>query len=111
MGNDFGTRYSQDFALLAGLGLTHHRLSIEWARIEPNEGERDQSAITHYREILLAAKEAGIHPWVCLHHFSLPTWFARLGGFLIEENYLKDGKNLNNKTMMTLLFFIGIIYN
>ena len=89
MGNDFGTRYSQDFALLAGLGLTHHRLSIEWARIEPNEGERDQSAITHYREILLAAKEAGIHPWVCLHHFSLPTWFARLGGFLIEENRTK----------------------
>ena len=34
-GNGFATRYAEDFALLAGLGLTHHRLSIEWARIEP----------------------------------------------------------------------------
>jgi len=30
-GNGFGTRYAEDFALLAEHGLTHHRLSIEWA--------------------------------------------------------------------------------
>ena len=27
--------------LLAGSGLTHHRLSIDWARIEPEQGQRD----------------------------------------------------------------------
>ena len=31
-GNGFATRYAEDFANLAALGLTHHRLSIEWAR-------------------------------------------------------------------------------
>ncbi|MBV9920916.1 MAG: family 1 glycosylhydrolase, partial [Pseudonocardia sp.] len=36
-GNGFGTRYAEDFAALAQLGLTHHRLSIEWARIEPDD--------------------------------------------------------------------------
>ena len=38
-GNGFGTRYAEDFRLLAEHGLTHHRLSIEWARIEPRPGE------------------------------------------------------------------------
>ena len=85
-GNDFGTRYREDFALLRNLGLVHHRLSIEWARIEPKQGEHDQEAIRHYRDMLIAANSAGIQPWVCLHHFTLPQWFANLGGFLLDEN-------------------------
>ena len=85
-GNGFGTRYAEDFALLRDLGLVHYRLSIEWARIEPKQGVHDQEAIRHYREMLIAANSAGIQPWVCLHHFTLPKWFANLGGFLVDEN-------------------------
>ena len=85
-GNGFGTRYAEDFALLAELGLTHHRLSIEWARVEPSAGSRDPAAIEHYRRVLTAARAAGIVPWVCLHHFTLPAWFGATGGFLVEEN-------------------------
>jgi len=40
-GNGFARRFADDFALYAQHGLTHHRLSIEWARIEPEEGRRD----------------------------------------------------------------------
>jgi len=75
-GNDFATRYPEDFALLAGHGLTHHRLSIEWARIEPTEGRRDPAAIEHYVDMLRTAREVGVHAWMCLHHFSLPGWFS-----------------------------------
>ncbi len=85
-GNGFGVRYAEDFRIYAALGLRHHRLSIEWARIEPEEGERDDGAIAHYRAVLEAAREAGIVPWVCLHHFTLPRWFADAGGFLVETN-------------------------
>lgn len=85
-GNGFAARYGEDFALLAGLGLTHHRLSIEWARLEPERGKRDGAAVEHYRAVLRAAGEAGISPWVCLHHFTLPSWFAADGGFLVEPN-------------------------
>ena len=81
-GNGFATRYAEDFALLAALGLTHHRLSIEWARIEPEPGEHDAAAVEHYRDVLTAARDAGVAPWVCLHHFTLPRWFADAGGFL-----------------------------
>jgi beta-glucosidase len=87
-GNGFGTRFAEDFALLSRHSLSHYRLSIEWARIEPEEGVHDQAAINHYRNILLSAREHGIEIWVCLHHFSLPGWFARSGGFLKSDNRL-----------------------
>ena len=85
-GNGFAERFAEDFRIFADLGLTHHRLSIEWARVEPEQGVYDQRAIAHYREILTAARRAGVTPWVCVHHFTLPRWFAATGGFLVEEN-------------------------
>lgn len=85
-GNGFATRYAEDFRLLADLGLRHHRLSIEWARVEPAPGQHDAGAIAHYRAVLEAALAAGVEPWVCLHHFTLPRWFADTGGFLAERN-------------------------
>ncbi len=85
-GNGFATRYADDFRLYASYGLTHHRLSIEWARIEPFEGRRDQDAIDHYTEVLRSARDAGVAVWVCLHHFTLPGWFSDdLGGFIDER--------------------------
>ncbi len=85
-GNGFATRYAEDFRALADLGLTQHRLSIEWARLEPEEGQRDAGAIAHARDVLQAARDNGVTPWVCLHHFTLPRWFAQRGGFLVEAN-------------------------
>jgi beta-glucosidase len=85
-GNGFGTRYAEDFSLLAGLGLSHHRMSVEWARLEPEPGVRDPAAIRHYRDILSSAHDAGVSPWVSLHHFTLPRWFLASGGFLVESN-------------------------
>jgi beta-glucosidase len=85
-GNGFAVRYAEDFALLAGLGLRHHRLTIDWARVEPEPGRHDAAAVAHYRDVLTAALEAGLEPWICLHHFTLPRWFADAGGFLTESN-------------------------
>jgi len=86
-GNGFGTRYAEDFELYARYGLTHHRLSIEWARIEPEEGKRDEAAIEHYLAVLTAARDAGVAAWVCLHHFTLPGWFTEMGegGFVDDR--------------------------
>ena len=87
-GNGFGERYADDFELYAQHGLTHHRLSIEWARIEPEEGRRDDAARSSTcLEVLTAARDAGVSPWVCLHHFTLPGWFTELGdGGFIDDH-------------------------
>ena len=75
-GNGFATRYAEDFALYAQHGLAHHRLSLDWNRLEPRQGQRDQAEVERYRAILQAARDAGLSIWACLHHFVLPGWFA-----------------------------------
>ncbi len=78
---DHYNRFKEDFALAKSLGHTAHRFSVEWARIEPEEGKFDKSAIAHYREVLLALKAEGLLPFITLWHFTLPLWFAERGGF------------------------------
>lgn len=82
---DHYRRYSEDFALLARLGHTAHRLSVEWARIEPAEGEFSAAAIAHYRDVLTALRAEGMVSFVTLHHFSLPAWFAARGGWTAPD--------------------------
>lgn len=74
-------RYIQDFDIAKSLGHTAHRFSIEWARIEPEEGRFNESAIDHYRQVLLALKDRNIVPFVTLWHFTQPLWFSESGGF------------------------------
>jgi len=68
------SKVMDDVGLVAGLGLDSYRFSIEWARIEPVQGQIDEAAIAHYRAELTALRAMGIHPVVTLHHFSNPVW-------------------------------------
>lgn len=78
-------RYREDFALLAEMGHDAHRLSIEWARIEPAPGEFSRAAIAHYRSVLEALRATGMRSFVTIHHFTIPEWFAQRGGWLAPD--------------------------
>lgn len=73
--------YEKDFNIAKSLGQNAHHFSIEWSRIEPEEGKFDESEIEHCRKVIWALRERGIEPFVTLWHFSLPVWFAEKGGF------------------------------
>jgi beta-glucosidase len=73
--------YRQDIALLADLGFNAYRFSIEWARIEPEEGFFSTAELEHYRRMLAACHEHNLTPLVTYYHFSLPRWFAMKGGW------------------------------
>jgi beta-glucosidase len=73
--------YERDIALLAGLGLTTYRFSIEWARIEPEEGFFSKAALDHYRRMIATCHALRVVPIVTLHHFTAPLWFTRDGGW------------------------------
>lgn len=73
--------YEQDFGLAKQLNHNAHRLSIEWSRIEPEEGKFDEDAISHYVEVLRTLKEYGFSVMLTLHHFTNPLWFSKLGGW------------------------------
>jgi beta-glucosidase len=75
-------RYPDDIALLAGLGLRAYRFSLEWSRIEPEDGEFSRAALDHYRRMLDASHEHGLVPLLTFHHFTSPRWIARAGGWL-----------------------------
>lgn len=78
---DHWNRVESDVDLLRGMGVTIHRMGLEWARIEPRQGFFDTSAIQHYRHELTLLRDAGITPLITLHHFNDPVWFSDLGGF------------------------------
>jgi len=73
--------YEQDFDLVKSLHHNAHRLSIEWSRIEPEEGVFADEAIIHYIKVIKALRARGIEPMVTLHHFTNPVWFAQSGGW------------------------------
>ena len=84
-GTDFLSRYREDFDLAEQFNDQVHRLSLEWARIEPEEGKFDRYAIEKYKEIFLYMRSRNIEPMVCLNHFALPIWFAEKGGWESPE--------------------------
>ncbi len=78
-------RYSEDIKLLSTLGFNSYRFSLEWARIEPEEGEFSYAELEHYRRMLIACHENNIQPMVTFHHFTSPRWLHRYGGWLDDK--------------------------
>lgn len=73
--------FRDDVALMKSIGVKRYRFSIEWARLEPREGEFDEEAADWYRSLLSELKSAGVEPMVTLHHFTLPQWVREKGGW------------------------------
>lgn len=82
---DHYERYEEDFALAQQIGLNSMRISIEWSRIEPEPGQYNHEEIAHYRKVLQTMKAKDLTRMVTLHHFTLPVWAAKQGGFLNKQ--------------------------
>ncbi len=78
---DWWNRAEEDFDRMVEMGQNAHRLSVEWSRIEPQQGVWDNDALGRYREMLVGLRARGIEPMVTLHHFTNPLWVAEQGGW------------------------------
>jgi beta-glucosidase len=74
-------RFAEDIALNARLGFNTYRFGIEWARIEPSEGQFSNAELDHYEQVLLACRAHGQKPVITFNHFSSPLWFSVRGGW------------------------------
>lgn len=83
---DHYRRYKEDFDVIEKLGLNSFRFSIEWSRIEPDEGAWDVAAIEHYRAYIKDLRRRGIEPVLTLYHWTVPLWFSEKGGFEKAKN-------------------------
>lgn len=81
-----------DMDRMVALANNAHRMSIEWSRIEPEEGLFDEGAINRYRELLEGLLRRGITPMVTLHHFTNPRWLEARGGWLHRDTPERFGR-------------------
>lgn len=74
-------RFEEDFDIAQELGHNGHKFSIEWSRIEPEEGKFDEQEIEHYAKVIKALKGRGLEPFVVLWHWGNPTWIRKIGAW------------------------------
>ena len=82
---DHWNRVAEDVALMKALGANSYRFSIEWSRLEPEDGRWDETAWQHSADEVRQLRAAGIVPMVTLLHFTLPHWVAERGGVAWPE--------------------------
>lgn len=80
-GNGFHTRWADDLAVLAEIGVTDVRVTLDWARLQPRPATFDADWAERFEQILREANAIGLRPWACLHDGSIPRWFDNDGGF------------------------------
>ncbi|SDG60224.1 glycoside hydrolase family 1 protein [Microbacterium pygmaeum] len=78
--------WESDLDLVAGMGLNAYRFSVEWARVEPAEGEFSEEALAHYEAVVDGCLARGLAPIVTFNHFTSPHWFAARGAWLEPES-------------------------
>ncbi len=78
-------RFREDLHIAKGLAHNTHRFSLEWSRLEQDEGVWDQTEWAHYKEVVDELTNLKIEPIATLNHFTLPLWLAKKGGWKNEE--------------------------
>ncbi len=75
-----------DLDLVKRLGLNSYRFSLEWARIEPEQGQFSLAMLDHYKAMIEGCRARGLTPVVTFNHFTTPRWFAARGGWTAPDS-------------------------
>lgn len=103
------TRYKSDFALLKQIGMKGYRFSIDWSKIEPEEGQFNGQSMQHYIDVVDELIRLGITPIVTLFHHVCPIWFMQKGSFEYDENkkyFVRFAKYIFNRLHKKVPFWI-----
>ncbi len=85
-GVDHYNRYKEDFDIIGQLNMNALRFGIEWARLEPEEGQWDEAVLQHYRDYLQQLRARNIEPFLNIWHWTVPVWFEEKGAFTKKAN-------------------------
>ena len=79
---DFYHRYEEDLDLIAGLGVTANRFSINWPRVfGDGRGPWNDAGGDFYDRVIDAGLERGLEPWITVHHWDMPLALQQEGGW------------------------------
>lgn len=109
---DHYNRFEEDFDIAQKLHQNAHRFSIEWSRIEPEEGRWNENEIRHYRRVLESIRARGMKTFVTLHHFTNPMWFVDKGGWanIKAPYYFAEYAKIVSQRLGDLIDFL-VIFN
>jgi len=80
-------RYAQDVALMKELGVKAYRFSVSWPRVFPKgKGVVNNAGLDFYKRLVDELLQAGIEPWICLHHWDFPQALQNEGGWTNPAN-------------------------
>jgi beta-glucosidase len=83
---DHYSRYREDVALMARLGLSAYRFSVSWPRIQPEgRGPADRRGLDFYSRLVDELLRAGVEPWLTLYHWDLPQALEDAGGWPVRD--------------------------
>ncbi len=107
---DHYNKFDEDFDVAQSMGHNAHRLSIEWSRIEPEQGRFDEFEIEHYKQAVSSLRKKNIEPFVTLYHWTLPVWFRDKGGWLHKDasKYFERYVNKITSALPDVKFWITI---
>ncbi len=108
---DHYNRYPEDLDLAKKIGLNAYRFSIEWSRVEPEQGAWDKKELGHYVKMIDAMRSRGIEPFVTIWHWTLPLWLAGKGGVFspdFPELFARYASRLAQEFSGRVRFYIPI---
>lgn len=73
--------FDEDLKYIKELNLKAYRFSIDWSRVEPEEGKWSEEGINYYKYIIKKLRENDIEPFVTLWHWTNPLWLMKKGGW------------------------------
>ena len=79
-------RYRDDVAMMKDLGLQTYRFSTSWSRVQPDGGPVNPKGIDFYSRLVDELLDAGIKPWLTLHHWDLPQALEEKGGWANRDS-------------------------
>jgi beta-galactosidase len=121
LADDMYDLYDEDFATAQSMGCNAFRLTFEWARFfptapvdpaHPTVAEMDQTAVTHYQDVLNSLQKHGLTPLVTLTHYTLPVWVDNPAAYDAGINAFTDrslGGWTNPATAVAFGAFAGLM--
>lgn len=100
----------EDIKCLKAIKATAYRFSVDWSRIEPEEGKFDEKALSRYADFVRRLQEENIEPFVTLWHWPIPLWLRDKGGwsFGLAIEYFKKYVKQVAIAMPTVKFWITL---
>jgi beta-glucosidase len=78
--------YKNDIQHMKELGITTYCFSIDWSRVEPEQGCFDETTLQHYVDFCDELISNNISITIILKDYCDPLWWGYLGGFEHEKN-------------------------